>query len=330
MKDDFFNDLILKFLNGDATPHEKRMLSDWLKEEAGGEEVFYHHLSRRESDNPQHLPDVSSKLEAYERYLAGESSTAGRKLRRFPGDAPARFPSLNRMLLLAASVVFVMSAALYFFQDTLLYKTYTAGKGVIRSVVLEDGSTVTLSANSSIKFLRGFMHHDSRRIWIEGEAFFEVTKKSNGMKFVVHTKNFDVEVLGTRFNVKSRDEKSEVILAEGSVKLVAKDREPFIMKPGEKVTLVGAQARFNKQLLNEEEYAAWRNRLLVFDDTPLLKVAQVVGNHYGVTMLISDSLLSTRKFTGSLPNNDIEVVLQALTTAYEITIERNGKHIILK
>jgi transmembrane sensor len=330
MKDDLFKDIITKFLKGEATGHEKRMLSSWLKEDAALEELFYYHLSKRETENPQHLPDVDSRFHAYEKYLHGgiQIPVADRWHSQGAEAMPTR--SKNCMLLWAASVVVLISASVFLLGDSFLYRTYSAGKGSIRSLTLEDGSKVTLNANSSIRVLHDFMDHSSREVWIEGEAFFEVTKRNDWKKFIVHTDNFDVEVLGTKFNVNDRRCKTEVMLTEGKVKLVAKDHAPVIMKPGEQVSRSNSKSAFKKRIVEPEKYTAWRNNILVFENTPLSEVTDIIGNYYDVEMIIADSQLGTRQFTGSLPNNDLDLILLALSTSYRIDIERRGDRIILR
>ena len=329
MKEDLFSDIIVKFLEGNATAHEKSMLSKWLKEDPCREELFYYHLSLRETENPQHLPDTASRVEEYEKHLRGEVRMPA-PVRPYAGDEPSTGRvTLHYRWWLAASVILFISAGFYFLQDEWLYRSYAAEKGTIRTVILDDGSTVTLNANSCIRVPRDFMGHDNREVWIKGEAFFEVTRKTDLMKFIVHTDNFDVEVLGTKFNIQNRRNRSKVTLAEGKVKLVAKDRQPLIMKPGEQVTLSSAEDQFEKQLVKPEKYEAWRNNMLVFENTPLSEVAQIIHDYYGVTMIVTDSVLSTRQFTGTLPNNDLSIILLALKTSYKINIEHKGDRILL-
>ena len=330
MKDDLYKDIIIKFLQGDATPHEKSMLSNWLKEDTAREEVFYYYLSMRESENPQHLPEIQSKADAYDEFLHNGVQMPTVDFSDYRDCASGRSRSMAFRWWLAASVLLIISASLYFFQDSFLYDVYAAENGIIRSVTLEDGSTVTLNANSSIKVLRDFMGQENREVWIRGEAFFEVTKNSDLEKFIVHTNNFDVEVLGTKFNINNRRCKSEVTLAEGKVKLVAKDQQPLIMSPGEQVTLSNDQQHFQKAVVKAEKYEAWRKNLLVFENTPLSEVADIIEDYYDVKMVIADSALARRQFTGTLPNNDLEVILLAISTAYKIEIQKNHDQIILK
>lgn len=330
MKENLFEDIITKFLEGDATAHEKRMLLNWLKEDPHREEIFYFHVSKRENEGPQYLPEMESKIEAYEKFLKGEKRISEVGFNKYRNDEPVHSRSLNHSWWWAASVILLLSASFYIMNESFFYKTYTAQNGMIRSVTLQDGSKVTLNANSSIRVPRDFVGHESREVWIKGEAFFEVTRKSNQIKFIVHTDNVDVEVLGTKFNINNRRGKTEVMLSEGKVKLVAKNRKPLIMKPGEQVSISDKQNHFQKQVVKSEKYEAWRNNRLVFENAPLSEVAQIIHDYYGIKVSVSDSLLAARQFTGTLPNNDLDVILLALSTAYKIEIEHKGDRIILK
>jgi len=330
MKEDLFKAIIEKFLTGDATPHEKGMLANWLKEDPGREEIFYNCLSMHERESPQYLPEMDSKIEKYEKFLNGEIAPAKVDFRGCEAEERLQAMVTHSRWWLAASVLLFLSVGLYFLKDPFLYKTYAADYGMIKSVVLDDGSKVTLSANSSIKLLRDFMNHENREVWIKGEAFFEVSRKTDLMKFIVHTDNLDVEVLGTKFNVNNRRGKTEVMLAEGKVKLMAKDHAPLIMNPGEQVTLSDQHEHFRRQVFKTAKHEAWRKNMLVFENTPLAEVAQIIQDYYGVKMIITDSLLANRQFTGTLPNNDLDVILLALSTSYSLEIERSEEYIILK
>lgn len=330
MKENLIEDIIIKFLEGNATPHEKGMLLNWLKEDPRHEEIFYLQLSKHEMESPQYLPEVDLKMQEYERFLGGEIRMPQASLNSYARDERDHSRVMHyRWWCLAACFLLLISASLYVFNDSIFYKTYSAGKGMIRSVTLEDGSTVTLNANSSIKVLRNFMEHENREVWIKGEAFFEVTKKSDLMKFIVHTSNFDVEVLGTKFNINNRRCKSEVMLAEGKVKLVTKDKEPLFMKPGEQVSVSRQSGDFEKQVAKPERYQAWRNNMLVFENTPLSEVAKIIQDYYGVQIVVNDPQLGARQFTGTLPNNDLNIILLALKTSYKINVEQKGNRIFL-
>jgi ferric-dicitrate binding protein FerR (iron transport regulator) len=327
MSEDLFKNLTIRFLDGTATPHEKEILSNWLRQDPKAEEIFYFLVSKREKENPQYLLETGQKLLAYEEFLKGGKRMSVEPKLRYefqPGK-----PSVYR-LWLAASVLLVLSASLYFTRDLLRYNNYQSESGAIRLVTLGDGTRVTLNANSSLKVLRKLFSGRDREVWIDGEGFFEVEQNADRTKFIVHTTNFDVEVLGTKFNVNNRRGKSEVVLSEGKVKLVNKDLTPFIMRPGDRVSLTETQSRFEQSIARSKEYEAWRSSMLVFENTPLSEVMQIIPDYYDINVTISDSLLAMRQFTGTLPNNDLDVILLALSTAYNIDVERTDNRIILK
>ncbi len=70
--------------------------------------------------------------------------------------------------------------------------------------------------------------------------------------------------------------------------------------------------------------------MLVFEGTPLSEVTKIIQDYYGVRMIVSDSSLAARRFTGTLPNNDLDVILLALRTSYNISIVKEGDHILLR
>lgn len=327
MKEDLFDDIIRKFLTGRATPHEREMLSRWLKENPSRDEAFYLHVSRRERESPQYLPEMDSKITAYEEFLRnGTRPSVG----GYAMPESLRTPRMNYRWLLAACLLLLAVASYYFVSTASFYRTYTADQGLIRTVAFHDGTLVTLNANSSLKVRCDWMGEEAREVWVQGEAFFEVTRQLDLSRFIVHTDNFDVEVLGTKFNVNNRRGKSEVVLIEGKVKVVKKDEEPLIMKPGEQVVIEESEDHFKKKVVEPEKYSAWRNNLLVFEDTPLSEVGEIIFDYYGVPVIVTDSVLASRKFTGTLPNNDLDVILLSLRTAYKIEVDRTEDQIVLK
>ena len=142
-------------------------------------------------------------------------------------EAPVYQIHWKRNAMIAASVLLVICTGIWYFKsgtatNTNLYKTDFAQ---IKHITLPDGSKVTLNANSELKLSLDWSDKGDRQVWLDGEAYFEVEKKpATHQKFVVHTKDIDVEVLGTKFNVNTRHEKAIVSLEEGKIKLSLHDK----------------------------------------------------------------------------------------------------------
>ena len=203
-----------------------------------------------------------------------------------------------------------------------------------KNILLEDGSEVTLNANSTLKVPKDLTTDQFREVWLEGEGFFSIAKKPNHVRFLVHANNVSVEVLGTKFNVNNRRGNTEVVLTEGSVRLTSdlprKDNAVLYMKPGDMVSLSSRDTTFKRKVVVPEKYSAWQSNKLVFEDTPLFEVAQKLEDYYGVQIVIQDKTIADRQLTGTLPNNDLGIVLKSLSASHNLSIQREEDQIIFR
>lgn len=203
--------------------------------------------------------------------------------------------------------------------------------GQTRRLTLPDGSVVTLNANSTLRYDEAWAIGADRHVNLDGEAFFEVTHLKNHARFVVHTGPLDVEVLGTKFNVNARPRLTRVTLKEGRVKVDGRaDRQSVVMKPGETVEWTEQKPLLAKKTVKPERYAAWTEKRLVFDGTPLPEVAQMLEDHFGLTVTIENPALLTKTLSGEISLENEQVLLQALRDLYGIRITREGNALTLK
>jgi ferric-dicitrate binding protein FerR (iron transport regulator) len=233
---------------------------------------------------------------------------------------------------IAASVAAILCLSFYLYQNYFLYDSYATSFGMTRNILLEDGSEITLNANSTLKVPKDLAANDLREVWLEGEAFFSIAKKPDHVRFSVHTDNLNVEVLGTQFNVNSRRGNTEVVLSEGSVKLSSSSNiaSTFYMKPGDYVSLLESDTTFRRKVVRPEKYTAWQSNKLIFEDTPLFEVAEKLEDYYGVEIEIHGRDIAGRQLTGTLPNNDLGIVLKSLSASHNLTIDRDGNTIIFR
>jgi ferric-dicitrate binding protein FerR (iron transport regulator) len=239
-----------------------------------------------------------------------------------------------RYASIAASILLLVSVAVYLFSDNLFYDTYATSYGMTKNILLEDGSEVTLNANSVLKVPKNLLASESREVWLEGEGFFSIAKRPNHVRFLVHTDNLNVEVLGTKFNVSNRRGNTEVVLSEGSVRLTSdlqkEEQSVLYMKPGDMVTLSQRDTTFKRKVVAPAKYNAWQSNKLVFEDTPLNEVAQKLEDYYGVEIVIEDKTIANRLLTGTLPNNDLGIVLKSLSASHNLNIQREENQIIFR
>jgi transmembrane sensor len=143
-------------------------------------------------------------------------------------------------------------------------------------------------------------------------------------RFIVHANHFDIIVTGTQFNVVSREDKSNVMLKEGSVILHNTESGNDVrMVPGDFVEY--RKAGLEKKLAKTDSVLAWKDRKLVFDNTPVSELVRIVREHYGVTVIPADDSVAAQTISGIMPNDNLEVLLQTLeaTGIFKVTREKD-------
>jgi ferric-dicitrate binding protein FerR (iron transport regulator) len=206
---------------------------------------------------------------------------------------------------------------------------YRTGYGQLQTVRLPDGSSVTLNANSRLRFPGDWPERGPREVWLEGEAFFTVTHRAGHQRFVVHTDDVQVEVLGTSFNVRQREDRARVVLVTGKIRLRSGNAPDLDMKPGELVEVTRQTRLPVRRGVNPQPYTAWKERQLVFDHTPLREVAQLIEDQYGYQVQAEDSTLLNQRLTLKLPGNELPVLLESIEKLFDVTITRGEKRITL-
>jgi ferric-dicitrate binding protein FerR (iron transport regulator) len=327
MKDLVTPQTLYNYFERKATRHEKQLIEEWLKQE-GNEEIFYHHLTVWESSHIQLAVDTEKALARYRGILAGDQPDRPIRPARVWNPMPRLIWRYSGM---AAAVILLLMSAVFYYQNYFIYTTFSTDYGMTRDILLEDGSEIILNANSSLKVPKNLS--SNREVWLQGEAFFSITKKADKARFIVHTNNLNVEVLGTKFNVSTRRKKTEVVLDEGSVKLTSSlpaVQGPLMMIPGDLVSLSDRDAGFKKKTVEPAKYSAWRNNLMVFEDAPLSAVAQEIEDYYGIEVEIANAALMKSQLTGTLPNNNLGIVLKSLSASLKVKIVREKNKVILQ
>ncbi len=240
-------------------------------------------------------------------------------------------PMRRRFLYWSAAAVVVISLAVamnYIFYSQPKIKEVASNYGEIKKDKLPDGTEIILNANSNITLGKNWKEGSPREVWVKGEVFFHVKKTSHRDKFIVHTNAFDIEVTGTSFNVINEEDKSSVILKEGSVKIHRNGLDDIIMKPGDFVQF--ANNGLEKKKIVKDDYLAWTQNKLVFDNTNIADVAGMIHDHYGIEVRISGDNIEQKTITGIMPNDNLQVLLDALEATQEFTIKREPHLIIIE
>jgi len=243
----------------------------------------------------------------------------------------ARWHSRSNVRSVAAAIVLIISAAgVYFllnYPDTV---TLTTNGGQIKEILLPDSTWITLNGNSHLEYRADWSLHEDREVWLEGEAFFRVNRLTSQqpLKFVVHTQSLDIEVLGTTFNVNTRPKATKVMLTEGKVKLKLPVREHLYLQPGDLVTY--SEKEITTKRVNPDSYTAWKEKQLKLDNSPLAEVAQIIEDTYAVEVHLASKDLSKIAVSGTLPSDNLDILLQAMTVSLDLRIRQEGQVITIQ
>lgn len=185
---------------------------------------------------------------------------------------------------------------------------YVSAPGQVRSVMLADGSQVTLDADSAVAvhFTPGERHVELRR----GAAFFQVTH--TGEPFVVEGGKGETRVLGTQFEVRLQPGGAQVTVLSGRVGVKANvDKPQQILTAGQRVSYDRTHAR-DPSVVDGESQLAWRQGWLNYYRTPLAQVIDDLSRYYPGRIVVLNERLAEKTVSGSFPSKDPLAVLAAL------------------
>lgn len=174
--------------------------------------------------------------------------------------------------------------------------TITVPRGGEYKVVLPDGTTVHLNAESSLSFPNRFST-GMREVTLSGEAYFEVAH-DEARPFIVHMDDISVKQYGTHFNIKAYgQEPAEVTLLEGSIGVTAGLRPEYMLRPGQQARIDGKDITICKA--DRETVMGWTEGMFRFENESLDEIAEVLSRWYDVDIKADDGIGGYR-FTGSL------------------------------
>jgi ferric-dicitrate binding protein FerR (iron transport regulator) len=218
-----------------------------------------------------------------------------------------------------------------------IYNTLITPRGGEYQIRLSDGTKVWLNASSSLRYPTQF-NGKERRIFLSGEAYFEVAKDADH-PFVVNSGNMDLTVLGTRFNLNSYpdDPQQKTTLAEGSVKISnlnrgVEVRDAVFLKPGYEAVILKNDAGIRVNAANVEAALAWKNGLFIFDNESVGAIMRRLSRWYDIDIKYDSKMDNQFHFTGRVQRyENITGILKLLelTGKVHFNLENRELHVSL-
>ncbi|QIA09151.1 FecR family protein [Draconibacterium halophilum] len=202
-------------------------------------------------------------------------------------------------------------------------------------LVLSDGTKVWLNAGTRFAFPQEFIGK-KRKVFLDGEGYFEVAKNAK-KPFIVSSRNMNVEVLGTKFNMSSysSDDLCETVLLEGSVNVWNDNKflkDKVQMMPNQKATFNTLEKEIKVVAEPDaQNYIAWVEGLYKFKNENLEQVLTKIGRYYNMSFFYdSDKIKSALPISGKLDLQDsFEEVMLTLSKVAQIEYKIEGQNVII-
>ncbi|MVM41546.1 DUF4974 domain-containing protein [Spirosoma sp. HMF3257] len=328
-----FGLLLQKYLRGECTPEEKTFVEHWyglLETETG------------ESGQALDMDELESRLwNQIQNKMETEESTD-------PGRVVSLRATRYRWIGIAATLLLIGG---WFFADLVplrsltssnhtnwIEQANTSAKPLI--VRLEDGSTVQLAAQSSLRFPKHFSANE-RTVYLTGDAFFSIQKMPT-RPFYVHTGEVVTKVLGTSFFVRTeadtRQVRVEVVTGRVAVYAQQEDKQPttngVVLSPNQAATFFAQEQHFVTGLVEAPKIirspeAKQKQVSFQFDDAPLATVLAQLEQAYGIDIEVENEQQNNCPLTADLTNQSLYTQLDIICAALKSTYEVQGTTILI-
>jgi ferric-dicitrate binding protein FerR (iron transport regulator) len=203
-------------------------------------------------------------------------------------------------------------------------------RGQITSLTLFDGSVVWLNSESTIKYSSGF-NTKKREVYVEGEAYFEVTHHEK-KPFIVNLGNSQVKVHGTSFNVKAypQSNRIETVLMEGKIEFIA-NSQSILLNPCERIVLLPQEGTIEKDQVDVEKITAWKKGKYYYSNEKLSTIIGQLQRWYDMEFVFDENELSLYNFTGVINHEkSIQYNLKLIELTNKINVEFKDDKIVIK
>ena len=318
-------DIIIRYLENRCSEEDFVLINEWMKEsdENAGE------LFRMEE-----IYQLGKFPFEEENLVVRAERRLGRRLEQENQKRQEVFKLKSVLRYVAAIVgVIVLAAGLaYWFRNKAEELVVaSAAHGQVREMLLPDGTKVWLNQSSVLKYPRAFEGKE-RHVYLDGEAYFEVSKNPK-KPFRVKANGVTIRVLGTHFNVNAyaADSLVETTLLEGSVSVSNNaNGKQMILKPNETAIYRKSTGILSMHInANAQNEISWREGVLSFNDISMGEIARQLSHHFNVTIQIKSEQLRNYKLNARFKQNEtLEEILEMLAPIVGFTYHMPQSNLI--
>lgn len=306
--------LLDRYLKGEATLEEQRLVEQWLESSANEPSVWDEMQPERQDQwlKATHQR-IANTLDAQETKVLKLSNFKWWKL------------------AMASAAVFIGFLVFFFwpsqnnYVSTATLTSISVPAGKKQYVVLNDGSSVWLNGGSEIKYAPAF-DDQSREIYLSGEAYFDV-KHDASKPFKVHTGKLTTTVLGTAFNIKADKQGKEikVVVTRGKVQVANESRVLGLLTPNEQLVYQYQTQSAVQGQVDAMTQLKWLPEDLYFDNTTFDEAATALEKRYNIQLKFDNEKLKNCRFTGTIQKDKtLEQALNVICEFNHATYKRKS------
>lgn len=310
----YIDELIAKYLAGEALPDEAIMLDDWRASTV--ENNLYFIQSKKAFQLHADKPIDTKAL--FER-VNKQKQVRGKVISLHSFFTPIRIAAS----IILISIVGVLAYAVLKTTtqpDTIL----SSGLIDIQKEQLADGSNVILNKKSKLTLIGGF-NDRQRKVKLEGEAYFEVIHNAD-KPFLVDAGGLLIEDIGTAFNIKANPESDSVWVwvTEGVVELTAGSQQKKINANQSAVYVKATRQILDNPYDDAENLVAYATRRFVFKAQPLKAVVSTINNAYGKVLVLENKNIFNCQITVTFNNDSPETIANVIAETLGLTVQKKG------
>ena len=213
--------------------------------------------------------------------------------------------------------------------ESVVYNKLEIPRGGEFCLTLSDGTRVWLNSETSIQYPVAFGAKE-RRVFVQGEAYFEVAKDAN-KPFTVQFMSSSVTVLGTSFNIRAypEEKRSQTTLAEGSVRIYSPGSS-MLLKPGEQAEVSALSGEMVKQEVEVKNFTSWKDGRFVFEQQPLEDIMRTLERWYDIRVIFKDEGAKRISLSGNMKRyGDFSQVMKMLQMTGDVRFELHGNDVYI-
>jgi transmembrane sensor len=296
-----FKELIDRFLKGEATVEEEKLLREY--------ETFL--LSKHKGE-----------------IFRSDLEKLGTKQEVYSGIKKKILGKRKKWLAVAASIAMLIGVG-----STIWYNQHNNPETMVvsnstelfKKITLGDGSTAILKKGGKLRYADNFK--GTRHVVLEGEAFFEV-KRNEKKPFVVHTGDIRTKVLGTSFNVAERDSDISITVATGLVEVSDKNKA-VKLRPNQRTLYRPSSKSFETININHNLFTSWFRNSIKLEGIRIDELARFISYKYGSEVKFLDHVAKNNRMTISLkPEDDLQTLIQNINYINELRITKPEEDMI--